>query len=215
MQRQVDCVKLRFTAPLHLSRGREQFDESAQTLHSDTISAALFVAARQLGAPEPEVLDMLNKVRLSSAFPFLGEEYYFPKPMAPLPFQLKDTPTEKQGKPFKKIRFLGKSWFERAIQGEEAWIDKDKHLAQGEYLTDMPGGSMLQKNVTQRVQIQPDQLGDSKPYYIERLFFTENAGLFVLAEWMDNNAKELFHRSFRLLGDLGIGTDRSVGNGFF
>lgn len=215
MQQPFDCVKLRFSTPLHLSRGREQFDESAKVLHSDTLAAALFIAARQLGAPENEALAMLDGIRLSSAFPFWAEEYFFPKPMIRLPFGWKDLPEEKQGKPFKKIRFLGKSWFEKMLHGEQDIIDANKHLAQKEYLSDHSVATVYKADVTQRVTIQPDYSDDAKPFYTERLYFGEKAGLYVLVQWQDENVKELFQRAFRMLGDLGIGTDRSVGNGFF
>lgn len=215
MPHQFDCVKMRFSAPLHLSRGREQYDESARTLHSDTLAAALFTAARQLGAAEREVLAMLDALRLSSAFPFWGEEYFLPKPMLPLPFKFKDVPEEKQGKPFKKIRFLGKSWFEKVLNGEEATIDAEKHLAEAAFLSDYPLQTVFKTDVTQRVTIPPDYVEDPTPFYTERLYFGAQAGLYVLVHWHDEGAKDLFQQSFRLLGDLGIGTDRSVGNGFF
>lgn len=215
MPHQFDCVKMRFTSPLHLSRGREQYDESAKTLHSDTLAAALFTAARQLGAAEPEVLAMLDALRLSSAFPFWGEEYFFPKPMLPLPFKIKDKPDEKQGKSFKKMRFLGKSWFEKVLNGEEAMIDADKHLAEAAFLSDYHLQTVFKADVTQRVTVPPDYIKDPTPFYTERLYFGEQAGLYVLVQWCDTGAQDLFQRAFRLLGDLGIGTDRSVGNGFF
>ena len=50
MQQSFDCIKLHFSTPLLLSRGREQFDESAKTLHSDTRALALFTAALLMGA---------------------------------------------------------------------------------------------------------------------------------------------------------------------
>jgi CRISPR-associated protein Csm4 len=215
MQQEFDCVKLRFSTPLHLSRGREQFDESAKVLHSDTLAAALFMAARQLGAPESEALAMLDGLRLSSAFPFWETEHFFPKPMAPLPFDLKDVPEEKQGKPFKKIRFLGKSWFEKLLNAESAVIDREKHLTEKEFLSDHPVKTVYKADVTQRVTIPPDYSDDARPFYTERLYFGRNAGLYVLVQWQDAAVKDLFQRAFRFLGDLGIGTDRSVGNGFF
>jgi CRISPR-associated protein Csm4 len=215
MQQQFDCIKLNFTSPLHLSRGRENFDESARVLHSDTLVAALFVAARQLGASESDVLAMLDSLRLSSAFPFWQSEYFFPKPMMRLDFDMKGVPVEKQGKPFKKIRFLGKSWFEKIIHSEPAVIDKDKHLKNKEFLSEQSVGLVYKAEVTQRVTIAPDYSEDALPFYTERMYFGKDAGLYVLVQWQDTAARDMFQRSFRLLGDMGIGTDRSVGNGFF
>lgn len=215
MQQQYDCIKLRFHTPLHLSRGREQYDEGATTLHSDTLVAALFSAACRLGVEAEEVLSMLDSFRISSAFPFYGEEYFFPKPMTALPFKLSDLDKEKQGKPFKKIRFLGKDWFEKILFAEEEQIQARTHLQQPAFLTDKPIGTVFKREVVQRVTIAPDYSEDAKPFYTERLYFAEDAGLFVLVQWLDESAKPLFQNAFRLLGDLGVGTDRSVGNGFF
>lgn len=216
MEKQFDCIKLNFSSPLHLSRGRENYDESAKLLHSDTLAAALFVAALHVGASENETLAMLDSVRISSAFPFCREEYFFPKPLARLPFPIKGVPEEKLGKPYKRIRFLGKTWFEKMLHGEKSEIDHEKHLHKKEFLTEYSSlATVFKTDVIQRVTIPPDHSGDAVPFYTERIFFGKEAGLFLLVEWQDNSAKGLFFRSLRLLGDLGIGTDRSVGNGFF
>lgn len=215
MPHQFDCVKMHFSAPLHLSHGREQYDKSAQTLHSDTLAAALFTATRQLGAAEPEALAMLDAMSLSSAFPFWDEEYFFPKPMVRLPFKIKDKSEERQGKSFKKIRYIGKSWFEKVLNGEEVMIDAERHLAEAAFLSDHRLQTVFKADVTQRVTIPSDYVKAPTPFYTERLHFGELAGLYVLVEWLDTGAKDLFQRAFRMLGDLGIGTDRSVGNGFF
>jgi CRISPR-associated protein Csm4 len=212
---QFDCIKLHFSAPLHLSRGKEQFDQSAQTLHSDTIAAALYSAATQLGAGESEILEMLDTVRLSSAFPFWKSEYYFPKPMVRLPFELTGIPSEKQGKPIKKIRFLGKSWLERLLAGENGKIEPPKHLKNPSILSENVPSVLFRTEVHQRVKIAQDPGEDPLPYYTERIYFGKDTGLFVLAQWKKTTQKNLFEQAFRLLGDLGVGTDRSTGNGFF
>lgn len=216
MKKQYDCIKLHFSSPLHLSRGREQFDESAKLLHSDTIAAALFVAAMKIGASEQDALDMLDACRLSSAFPFADQEFFFPKPIMRLPFSFADTAEEKQAKPIKKLQYLGKSWFEKAINNETDVIRADDHLKAGvSFVSEVHSSLVYKSGVTQRVRIAPDNSDKSDPYYTERLFFNEGAGLFILSEWLENRHKDLFYASFRMLGDLGIGTDRAVGNGFF
>jgi len=215
MEKRFDCIKLHFTSPLHLSRGRETYDESAQVLHSDSLTAALFVAALRLGTSDTDALAMLDGCRLSSAYPFSGEEFFFPKPLVRLPFSLKDDQTAKQGKTFKNVRFFGKSWFEKLIHAEESVIDPDVHLFNKAYLSDSRIRTVVASSVNQRVTIPPDYSENATPFYTERLFFGEQAGLFALVEWTDPAVKEIFYQSLRLLGDLGIGTDRAVGNGFF
>jgi CRISPR-associated protein Csm4 len=215
MQQTFDCIKLHFSTPLHISRGREDYGKSEKLLRSDTVASALFMAALHVGASEQDALGMLDNVRLSSAFPFWQDEFFFPKPQARLPFNISGISEDRQGKPFKKLRFLGKSWFEKAIHAENSTIDNQKHLAQKIFLTERKIGTVFKAEVAQRVTIAPDYIEDAKPFYTERTHFGEGAGLFLLAQWSDPVPRRLFQQSFSLLGDLGIGTDRSVGNGFF
>jgi CRISPR-associated protein Csm4 len=136
--------------------------------------------------------------------------------MARLPFSILGEPEEKQAKPMKKIQFLGKNWFEKVLHNESATIDSDLNLkADKSFLSSLYGGKVTMSNVTQRVTIQPDHIKKSEPFFTERLHFNEQAGLFFLIEWENSAIKDLFYSAIRLLGDLGIGTDRAVGNGFF
>lgn len=216
MKRSFFCVKLHFSTPLHLSRGRENYDKSESRLHSDSLKSALFVAALNVGADEKEALKLLDGVRISSAFPFCGEEYFFPKPMAVLPFPIKQIEKEKQGKCYKKIQYLSQGWFETLLRGDSREINPSTQLQANQYLCEQPDSAPnIQAQVVQRVTIQPDHSGDSTPFYTERLFFAKDTGLFVLVDWQEETIRDLFKASFLMLGDLGIGTDRSVGNGFF
>ena len=47
------------------------------------------------------------------------------------------------------------------------------------------------------------------------LYFYENAGLFFLVEFNDENTRKKFDASLKLLGDNGIGADRTIGRGDF
>lgn len=212
---QFDCIKLHFKAPLHLSKGKDHFDQSAQSLHSDTLASALFSAAIRLGATEDEISEMLDSVRLSSAFPFWKDEYFFPRLKSRVPFEITDIALEKQGKPFKKIQYLGKSWFEKYLNGEDAAISSVEHLKNPTLLSEKNPINLVKSVVSQRVNISPEGSEAPVPYYSERLFFGPESGYFVLAQWEKLEKKSLFQQAFRMLGDLGIGTDRSVGNGFF
>lgn len=226
MQKTFDCIRLHFQAPLHLATGKSQYDRSGQILHSDALLAALFVNALHLGASPEEALAMMDGVRLSSGFPFWQEEHFFPKPMARMPFHIKGIEIERQGKPFKKMRFLGKSWLERLLRQESTDINQEQHLHfKGAFLSDhhdvlaqtstYSKFSIFKSEVSQRVTIAPDHVEESVPYFTDRIFFAPDAGLYVLAEIKDEGVRSLFQQAFRLLGDNGVGTDRSVGNGFF
>lgn len=217
MQKQFDCVKLYFTSPLHLSRGRDYYDEAAKVLHSDSLVSALFVAALQLGAEPQQAEAMLDACRFSSAFPFSGDTYYFPKPLVRLPFPIANVAENKRSKPYKRIQYLDQHWFELLLKGKADEIHQDVHLTQADFLSQKaPENAEIYKSeVVQRVKIAPDQRTDAMPFFTDRLFFAQDAGLFVLVDCQDKANKDLLFSSFRLLGDLGIGTDRSTGNGFF
>lgn len=218
MIRHFTPYKLHFQSPLHLSKGKEDYDESLRILHSDTIKAALFTCALQLGKTDQQALALMDGCILSSAFPFCKGEYFFPKPYSLIQsFMDENDPTA--AKSLKKIRFMGKSFFEDLLNGGKRTIDNGKHLvAGGDYLSDHPDlakdGKILTAAVSQRVKVAPDYIEDAQTFYTERLYFNEGAGLYFLAV-LDEEMEDLFWRCLCLLGENGVGTDRSVGNGFF
>jgi CRISPR-associated protein Csm4 len=69
-------------------------------------------------------------------------------------------------------------------------------------------------NPIQHVAISRDHCTDSEPYYVDKIFFHKNAGLFFLVE-AEEKTLEMLKAAMRLLSDNGIGTDRNVGNGQF
>jgi CRISPR-associated protein Csm4 len=216
----IKIYKLYFTSPLHLSLGKDQFDKSAKTLHSDTLKSAIISCAALLGHPQ-ETLNRLNDALvLSSAFPFFKGEYFFPKPIAKI-FSIAGIDEAKQGKPLKKISFIGKSYFEKLLMGIPTTIHENHTWANGEYVSEHPNilatkpKKIIHSSVNQRVFIQPDHIADAMPFYSDRLFFEEGAGLFFMLQNQDEELNLMITGIMKFLGDNGIGTDRTIGNGFF
>ena len=220
MTQTYQIYKLKFTSPLHISLGKEEYDKSGQIIHSDTIKSALISCAYYLGYSEEIVTKILDGCILSSAFPFYGDEYFFPKPFARL-MPIAGKSEERQGKYLKKIQYLGKSYFERLLNGasghiEEAHlIDNKRYVSEASELVKNNATKIIASSVNQRVTIAPDHIEDAKPFYTERLFFPDHAGLFFIVQFTDTSLEDTVHGLLKLLGDNGIGTDRSVGNGFF
>ena len=52
-------------------------------------------------------------------------------------------------------------------------------------------------------------------YYLERLFFHQQAGLYFFIELQEESRRPALEAALRLLADSGIGTDRNTGNGHF
>ncbi len=215
--------KLHFIAPLHLSKGKsDDYGESEEILHSDTIKSALYVCARQLfGAKEIGDDDsFFNSFQISSAFPFYQDELFFPKPMTKIqPFRNEEIKEELQAKKHKKIAYLGKSYFEDLINNQKLHISKDDLTADGKFVSNHAiiknlATSIFKSEVQQRVTIPADYSEDPTPYYVDRLFFAQGAGLWFAFKG-DDKTFELVSKTLKLLGDSGIGTDKSVGNGQF
>lgn len=213
--------RLKFSSALHLSVGKNDYDVGQSTLHSDALKAAIFACALQLGADEAEAIAMNEGYRISSAYPFFGAELFFPKPAIRLPL-IADVDEFSQSKALKKIRYLGKSFFEDILSGEpQKNIRQKQHLHDGDqYLSDHPDVQSLREKivysaVNQRVTIYPDYHQPPTPFYTERQYFNDKAGLYFLVQWQDEKVRTAFTKALRLLGDNGIGTDRHVGNGFF
>lgn len=220
MKKNYKVYKMNFVAPLHLSMGKNSYDVSSKRLHSDTIKSAVLSCAFSLGSEEEDIRKILNECIFSSAFPYYGDEYFFPKPFVKL-MAIKNLQEEKQGKVFKKIHYLGRNYFEMLLHGAAGEIDP-AHLMDGgsclsdhEELLQEKNLTILKSSVNQRVTIAPDYSEDATPFYSERLFFPEKGGLWFMVEFAEKGIEKKLEGLLRLLGDNGIGTDRSVGNGFF
>jgi CRISPR-associated protein Csm4 len=216
-------VKLHFLSPLHLSKGKsDDYGECEEILHSDTLKSALYVCARQLfGANEIGDDDSFFKsFQISSAFPFYKEELFFPKPMAKIqPFKNEEIPEELQAKKHKKVGYLGKSYFEDLINEQKLYLSKNDLTVDGKFVSNHAAIKKLatpifKAEVQQRVTIPADYSEDPTPYYVDRLFFAQGAGLWFAYKGNDETFEKI-SKALKLLGDSGIGTDRSVGNGQF
>lgn len=219
MIRQFPIYKLNFSAPLHLSRGRNTYDRSSRVLHSDTIKAALISTAYFLGWPEADIQAMDEQCQISSAFPFLEDQFFFPKLNARM-MPIAEVPGERQGKFLKKLQFLDQHYFEQLLLGIDEPIPQQHLLDKGSYATsafeqDDTEFSVFELQLSQRVTIAPDQRSDAVPFYAERIHFAERAGLWFMVQLQDDSWLPRIDGLMRLLGDNGIGTDRAVGNGFF
>jgi CRISPR-associated protein Csm4 len=191
--------KLTFTAPLHLSRGKANTYESSDTmLHSDTLKAALYAAALQVGLQAWADVFM-HETRLSSAFPFQGATLYLPMPLSYHP-----TIEAKDRKAFKAIKYLTIKQFE-AVANQETIT-----LLDAEGKAEQP--TIWKRDTTQRVYINYE--GDSEPFYLEKLYpvSVENGLYFMVS---DNTDFTTFEKVLNVLADNGIGLQRNLGNGRF
>lgn len=212
----IEAVKLIFKGGLHIGRGAEYLDKTATTYSSDALKSALFAT----GLPYyPEWADTPAKFfkgfRISSAFPWCGDELFLPKP-GTIRFQFTNSDDLTEAKQAKKITYLSTEIFKAWLQQPEAPVSvKDGQIGDGSFLFRATGKKFLHTAVQQRVQIPANGEGDTRPYYFERLLFEENSSLYFLISFSDEALKPQIMHALHLLSDLGIGTDRTVGNGQF
>ncbi len=202
--------KLHFTS-LHLGDERADYDKSNLVYHSDSMYAAITSALAKVGAKIPE--DGSFGFSISSLFPYYQKEkdsrpvYFLPRLLRTDAFEPKNR------KMVKKIAWLDLPSFKKHIHGENLFVG-NSHLCKmkGDYYTEeIIEENFITSRVNPRVTISRDGLEDTRPFYMDRLFFKEKSGLYFLA----TGHTEVIERALEVLKDEGIGTDRTIGNGFF
>ncbi len=219
-----DIYKLDFgDSPLHLSRGKlNTYADSEAILHSDALKSAIFVTGLELYGEG--WAQTFHDFHVSSAMPYKGEQYFFPKPL-----HIDTTVEQSQRKEIKGYKYIEQSVFQNILRGsfQATQLNKDTGIK-----------DFFRKTQTQRVQIKYafedreeqgekvdyDNLKDldlnynSVPFYIEKNYIAQGSGLFFIINTIDKE-KELFLKTLdgimRLLGENGIGLQRGLGNGHF
>lgn len=213
------CI-LKPRGPFHVGDREGMREGSAVFIHSDMLFSALchsylllrgkdgkdgleaFLTAMQ-GSDPP--------LRLSSAFPFWKDEFWFPVPRNQAP-----PPGSKDAK---KVRFLPKPVFERALAGplaDDDWLsgipsprpagDEDNGLSKPWSVEDVP-----RVTVPRLTCHQTEEAGAF--YHVGQTWFREGA-LFFLMQAADD-WREKVNAAIRLMCDEGIGGYRSIGKGQF
>lgn len=207
-------IKFKNLTPLHIGTGKENYDFSSSVLHSDTLSAALASLRAQKGKSS-DIESFLMSFAISSAFPYFGEFYFLPKVQGRLNVRVKGQEEHAYRKKLKKVKFVDSLLWQDLIRGKE--IEVKEEQLQGDYLLsagafekfDLPSKSQ----VNQRVSV-PRGDGKTEPFFFDWTYFRENAGLYCILDAPDDLEIEL-QTLFEELGEIGIGTDRSVGGGRF
>ena len=200
-------IKLSNLSPLHIGTGTENYYTSAANLQSDTVSSALAAVGILSGIVKAEetaeeTLDFLNSFKISSAFPYCGNEFYLPVSCGKI---LLDNPVyeKRHRKELKKLKFL---------EAEEYFPDwaAGKKMKE-EALKENNSTSGSKSLVSQRVTIKENM---ATPFFFEWSFYKPNCGLYLIIDCNEETFKTVFER-FEILGEFGIGTDKNIGGGKF
>lgn len=214
--------KLHFTAPLHISDQHEDLGNSQKVIQSDTLYAALMSCLAKNGEIMPE--DGELGFTVSSLFPYFQKDkestpvYFLPIPMQAKQADLADVT---KAKTVKKVQWIDSNLYSSVLSGESLFDGTDSYIPyiQGNYLTtyelpeDINGSKeFVRSEVSQRVTLV-SRTGeeDAKPFYVDKILFRYDAGLYFIAE----GDTALLEKALHFLSMEGIGTDRNVGYGFF
>lgn len=224
----VRLFHLKPLSPFHLGEATGAMDRVSEVAHSDTVFSGLCHAwLRLYGTESLEALlrDMRGEsppLRLSSAFPFWEKQggeivYYLPWPRGgELSLRFRDR------KAAKRVPFLPLKLFERFFAAEPAAEGPEGHARRTE-VSEEDEQSLKEEaeklsegiKVDTRVSAALCRLTMSAvPYHLSALRFSEGWGLYLFLDG-DEEWLRMAEGALRLLGDMGLGGDRSSGYGCF
>ena len=212
-----DCIliKLKNMTPLPMGTGKENYDFAATTLQSDTLSAAL--ASMKALRGECDNLDsFLGSFVISSAFPYIDNRYFLPKPIGRINLEISDGDAYVAKKKIKKLKFIEWDLWAKLMKGQKLLV-KERQL-QGHFLiTDADASeavSPYRAQVNQRATVPLDQDKETEPFFFEWTYFHPSAGLYCLVKAPETMQADLISL-FKQLGEVGVGTDKNIGGGKF
>lgn len=214
--------KINPKTPFHLGL-EDDLEISEHYIHSDTLFSGICNAFRLLYGSEG-LNDFLesyknNPVFFSSAFPYIKDILLFPLPKS---LDLSKHTISHELKKFQKIEFVSEIIFKDIITGKDiSEYLKEENLIQ-------KGMVLLTKEEKEKYNILniwnereiPRSVIDREThdldiYHFKEVSFLKSCGLFFLIDFNNSEYKEKIIASIRLLGDEGIGGDRSYGKGLF
>lgn len=206
--------KLRFPSGLHLDAGSYGFETSEVMIHSDTLFSALCCTANLLGG-DSWVKKLLDDLVISSAFPYVGEKLFFPKPLHMAQPRFGQDKYSEQ-KAYRKVRFFEKSLLESALQNklDIPIIFNDEQVRNGCWFN---GTADEVYKTIEHPRIVIDRItSQTTIFHFQEVHFSPDCGLFFFADCGgDSQLETILNASLGLLGDEGIGSDGTVGKGLF
>ncbi len=209
----VKVYKLTFPSGVHFGLGRSGYDRSEDFLHSDTLAGAIAVALSKLKGKDGNEIFRTSSFSISSAFPFSGERLFLPKPQEKI---FEDDVIQRYSKHIKKIKWIEMSLFEKVRRGELLREEEVNIESGGKFLV---GKGEIANEVYKTFKFQRVTINrlnsESEPFIFQELRFAEGAGLFFFANFQSPDVEKEFDTALSFLADEGIGSDRTVGKGWF
>ena len=219
--------RLRFKAPVHFGTTGIGLENTLERLSSDSLTSALINAFSIMGGADEAISALTAKspsFLLSSLFPYgppengSGTAYALPRPLSKPPVADQEI-VRGFGKDLKHIRYLTPgdfaAWIGRhSLSSEqvEAMIKRSQQL--GRFSSRDSGIGWWALELRPRVAL--DRVSqNSNIWHCGALHFEKDAGLYGLVRMSDESWKNDLSSAFNLLGDLGLGGERTYGMGAF
>ena len=225
------------------------YGNSQRVVHSDALMAAICQAWAMLGKPDwipGKLVDAHGKTigaetpgfTLSSLFPFHGGKiadpekgvtdidpiYFLPKPYFQNNAEPRaNNPEPGEAKKFKKVQYVDTEFFSAFLKQTtppDTTTDTIKGAYRSQKLTKLTEeqAEFIASDVVPRI-VKPRDESEPEPFYMERVYFRHNSGLWAIVQYDDGvdkaATKARLSAALNYLADNGIGTDRAVGNGQF
>jgi len=197
-------VKLKFTSPFHLNPARDSLEKTETVIQSDMLVSALAVSHTKLYGTFCREF-FTGELRVSSLFPFYKDTLYLPVPLFDFWWGKIDRKIRKK---LAKIKYLEAGLWEKVITGERLKAEEVHPVGMfgvgAEKAEEIPG--LFQEEEVQRL--------GKDPFYFSQVRLKEKGGLFFFYD-VAPGIEQQFKASLRLLGDEGLGSDKTVGKGLF
>ena len=191
--------KMIFTQGVHF--GDHSLEKSEITFQADTLFSALCIEALKIDKLD-ELLESVkeNHLVFSDAFPYMGQEFFIPKPMKKIEqvVQSEDVTTRKK---FKKLEYIQVSLLDKYIKGQYP-INK---------------GSDIKKLGIHVLKTSASIRGNEEalPYRVGIYRFKKENGLYIVVGYDSQEILDLFDELFEMLSLSGIGGKKNSGLGHF
>lgn len=208
MRKKFNLFRLKFLSPVHVGTGINS-EEQDDFIHSDTLYSALYHLSLLVGSDLKD--DILSgKILLSSLFPYYINDgrvvYFFPKPILNYGDLIKNLDYTLR-KDFKKAKFIPLEIFEKIINEGVDVEDLRNYLELAKKTR-----YAMAKSVIPRVFI--DRFSSNSDFFTFGVSYFSEGGLYCLCS-CDDALYEKLEGHLKLLGEEGLGGDRTAGYGFF
>jgi CRISPR-associated protein Csm4 len=204
------------------------YEQASEHVHADAVFAALCAAWECLygedalrgqlllerGGASPPFL-------ISSGFPFAGPVRFYPRPFIPpppdlaLPEEVKDVRWVSEAV---LGRWLGKGGVSKPVRLHDGAVlateEEVGEIARALGYSDVSSLWLWKVSVVPRVALDA-RTSASSLWHFGRLVLREGCGIFLVVRFLDPRVSDRFLPAVRLLGDMGLGGERSSGYGLF